>query len=93
MALTLRKKQKVPRKNNTDADYADEALQANTPNQAETLLKSGTSCSFGYMSMQTKPNIQPNRQHATLDGASLSRTLGISSTEKDIDTRTMDSYR
>ena len=34
------KKQKVPRKTITDADYADDiALLANTPNQAETLLQ------------------------------------------------------
>ena len=39
--LTKRKKQKVPRKIITDADYADDiALLANAPAQAETLLHS-----------------------------------------------------
>ena len=34
-------KQKIPRTNNTDADFADDiALLTNTPAQAETLLQS-----------------------------------------------------
>ncbi len=38
--LTKRRSKRYPAKTITDADYADLALLANTPNQAETLLHS-----------------------------------------------------
>ena len=94
------KKQTVPHKNITDADYADDiVLQANMPNQAETLLHSLEWAAAGiglhvnahkteYMCYNQTGNI------TTLDGASLKLVdkftyLGssISSTKKDIDTR------
>ena len=78
----LRKKQKIPPKTITDDDYANDlALQANTPNQAETLLHSLERAAAGiglhvnalhvnahkteYMCYNQTGNI------ATLDGASL----------------------
>ena len=94
------KKQKVPRKTITDADYADYlALLANTTNQAETLLHSLERVAAGiglhvnahkteYICYNQTGNI------TTLDGATLKLVnkftyLGssVSSTEKDIDTR------
>ena len=94
------KKQKVPRKTNTDTDYADDiAILANTPNQAETLLHSLEQATAGiglhvnarkteYMCYNQTTDI------STQDGNSLKLVdkftyLGssVSSTEKDIDTR------
>ena len=97
--LTKRRSKRYPAKTISDADYADDlALQANTPNQAETLLHSMERAAAGiglhvnahkteYMCYNQTGNI------ATLDGASLKLVdkftyLGssVSSTEKDIDT-------
>ena len=94
------KRQKIPSKTNTDADYADDiALLANTPNQAETLLHSLERAATGiglhvnahkteYMCINQAGDI------STLDRISLKLVdkftyLGssVSSTEKDIDTR------
>ena len=98
--LYQEKKQKVPRKTITDADYADDlALLANTTDQAETLLHSleRATADIGlyvnahkteYMCYNQAGNI------TTLDGASLRlvdkftyQGSSVSSTEKDIDTR------
>ena len=98
--LTKKRSKRYPAKTITDADYADDlALQANTPNQAETLLHSLERAAAGiglhvnahkteYMCYNQTGNI------TTLDGASLRLVdkftyLGssVSSTENDIDTR------
>ena len=99
--MASKKRSKMyPAKTIIDADYADDlALQANTPNQAETLLHSSerAAASIGlhvnahkneYMCYNQTGNI------TTLDGASLRpvdkfTNLGssVSSTENDIDTR------
>ena len=98
--LTKKRSRSYPAKAITDADCADDiALQANTPNQAETLLHSleRAAAVIGlhvnahqteYMSFNQKGDI------STLDGTSLKLVdkftyLGssFSSTEKDIDTR------
>ena len=97
----LRKKRsrRYPAKTITDTDYADDiALQANTPNQAETQLHSLERAAAGiglhvnahkteYMCFNQAGDI------STLDGTSLKLVdkftcLGssVSSTEKDIDT-------
>ena len=98
--LTKKRSRRNPAKKITDADYADDiALLANTPNQAETLLRSLERAAAGiglhinahkteYMCYNQTGDI------STLDGASLKLVdkftyLGssFSSTEKDIDTR------
>ena len=98
--LTKERSRRYPAKTITDADYADDIeLQANTPNQAETLLHSLERAAAGiglhvnahkteFMCFNQKGNI------STLDGNSLKLIdkftyLGssVSSTEKDIDTR------
>ena len=93
-------KQKVPRKNNTDADSAEDiAILANTPNKAETLLYSLERAAAGtglHVNAHTTEYICYNQTGniSSLDGISLKLVdkityLGISipSTEKDIDTR------
>ena len=89
-----------PAKTITDADYADDiALQANAPNQAETLLHSLERATAGiglhvnahkteYMCFNQAGDI------STLDGTSLKLVdnypyigSSVSSTEKDLDTR------
>ena len=98
--LTKKRSKTYPAKTITDADYADDiAPQANTPNQAETLLHSLERAAAGiglhvnahkteYMCFNQAGHISP------LDGTSLKLVdkftyLGssVSSTEKDIDTR------
>ena len=98
--LTKKRSRGDPAKTITDADYADDiALQANTPNQTETLLYSLERAAAGidlhvnahkteYMCFNQAGHI------STLDGTSLKLVdkftyLGssVSSTEKDIDTR------
>ena len=98
--LTKKRSKRYPAKTITDTDYADDlALQANTLDQAETLLhsleraKAGiglhvNACKTEYMRYNQTGNI------TTLDGASLRLVdkftyLGssVSSTENDIDTR------
>ena len=97
---TPQKQNKKKKKNNTDADYADDiALLANTPNQAETLLHSLEQAAAGiglhvdahkteYMCYNQTGDI------STLDGSSLKLVdkftnlgSGVSSTKKEIDTR------
>ena len=94
------KSRRYPAKTITDADFADDiAIQANTPNKAETLLHSLEWAATGiglhvnahkteYMCYNQTGDI------STLDGTSLELVdkftyLGssVSSTEKDIDTR------
>ena len=96
------KKQKVPAKTITDADYADDiAILANTPNQTETLLHSLEQAAAGiglhtnahkteYMCFNQTGDI------STLDGRSLKLVdkftylgISVSSTEKDINMRLM----
>ena len=103
--LTKRRSKRYPAKTITDADYAEDlAFLANTPNQAETLLRSleGAPAGIGlhvnahkteYMCYNQTGNI------ATLDGASLKlgdkfTYLGssVSITAKDIDTRLMKAW-
>ena len=98
--LTKKRSRRYPTKTITNADYADDiALQANTPNQAETLLHSLERAAAGielhvnaheteFMCFNQKGDI------SILDGTSLRLVdkfayLGssVSSTEKDIDTR------
>ena len=98
--LTKKRSRRYPSKTITDADYADDiALQANTPNQAETLLHSLERAAAGiglhvnaheteYMCFNQAGDI------STLDGTSLKLVdkftfLGssVSSIEKDSDTR------
>ena len=100
--LSKKRSRRYPAKTITDADYADYAdiaLLANTPNQAETLLHSLERAAAGiglhvnahkteFMCFNQKGDI------STLDGTSLKLVdkftyLGsrVSSTEKDIDTR------
>ena len=98
--LTKKRSRRYPAKTITDADYADDiALLANTPNQAETLLRRLERAAEGigrdvnahkteYMCFNQVGDI------STLDGTSLKLVdkftyLGssVSSTEKDIDTR------
>ena len=97
--LTKKRSKRYPAKTITDADYADLALLANTPNQAETLLHSLERAAAGiglhvnahkteYMCYNQTGNI------TTRDGASLRLVdkftyLGssVSSNENDIDTR------
>ena len=94
------KKQKVPRKKITDADYADDiAILANAPAQAETLLHSleRTAAGIGLHVNAHKTEYMLYNQTgdiSTLNGNSLKQVdkftyLGssVSSTEKDIDTR------
>ena len=94
------KKQKIPCKKITDADYADDiAILANTPNQAETLLHSleRAAAGIGLHGNAHKMEYMCYNQagdFSTLDGTPLKLVdkftyLGssISSTEKDIDTR------
>ena len=97
--LTKKRSRSYPAKTITDADYADDiARLANTPNQAETLLRSLERAAAGiglhvnahkteFMCFNLKGDI------STLDGTSLKLVdkftyLGssVSSTEKDIDT-------
>ena len=96
--LTKKRSRRYPAKAITDANYADDiTLQANTPNQAETLLHSLEWAAAGiglhvnshkteYMCFNQTGDI------STLEGTSLKRVdkftyLGnsVSSTEKDID--------
>ena len=98
--LTKKRSRRYPAKTITDTDYADDmAILANTPNQAETLLRSLERAAAGiglhvnahkteYMCFNQTGDI------STLDETSLKRldkftNLGssVSSTEKDIDTR------
>ena len=98
--LTKKRSRRYPAKTITDADYADDiAILANTPNQAETLLRSLEQAAAGiglhfnvhkteYMCFNQTGDI------STLDGTFLKlvdkfANLGSSvlSTKKDIDTR------
>ena len=100
--LTKKRSRRYPAKTITNAD--DMALQANTPNQAETLLHSLEQAAAGiglhvkahkteFMCFNQKGDI------STLDGTSLKLVdkftyLGscVSSTEKDINTRLMKAW-
>ena len=95
--LTKKRSRRYPAKTITDADYADDlAIQANTHNQAETLLHSleratagiGNAHKTEYMCFNQAGDI------STLEGTTLKLVdkftyLGssVSSTKKDIDTR------
>ena len=98
--LTKERNRRYPAKTNTNADYADDiALQANAPDQAETLLHSLERVSSGirlhvnahkmeYMYFNQTGGI------STLNGSSLKlvhkftyQGSSVSSTETDIDTR------
>ena len=98
--LTKKRSRRYPTKTITDANYADNiALQANTPNQAETLLHSLERATAGigfHVNAHKTEYICFNQASdlSTLDGSSLKLVdkftyLGssVSSTEKDIDTR------
>ena len=98
--LTKKKSRRYPAKTITDVDYGDDiALQANTPNQAETLLHSFERAATG-IGLHVKANkteyicFNQAGDISTLDGTSLKLFdeftylgISISSTEKDIDTR------
>ena len=99
------KKQKVPAKTITDADYADDiTILANTSNQAEILLYSleRTAAGIGLYANAHKTGCMCYNQTgdiSTLDGTPLKLVdkftyLGssVSSTEKDIDTRLMKAW-
>ena len=98
--LAKKRSRRYPAKTITDADYTDDiAIQANTPNQAETLLHSLEQATVGiglhvnahkteYMCFNQTGDI------STLDGSSLKlvdkltyQGSSVSSTEKDIDAR------
>ena len=66
--LTKKRSRRYPAKTITDADYTDDlALQANTPNQAETLLHSlERAVPLASMSMCIKLNICVTTKRATL---------------------------
>ena len=98
--LTKKRSRRYPAKTITDADYADDlALQANTPNQAETLLHSleraATCIGLHFNALKTEYMCyNQTGDISTQDGTSLKLVdkftyLGssVSSTEKDIDTR------
>ena len=100
-----KKSRKYPAKTITDADYADNiALQAYTPNQAETLQHSleRATADIGLHVNAHKTEYMCFNQAgdiSTLDGTSLKLVdkftyLGssVSSTEKDIDTRLMKAW-
>ena len=98
--LTKKRSRRYPAKTITDADYADDiVLQANTPNQAETLLHSLERAAAG-IGLHVKAHktefmcFNQKGDTSTLDGTSLKLVdkftyLGssVSSTEKDIDTQ------
>ena len=97
--LTKKRSRRCPAKTITDADYADDiAIQANTPNQAETLQHSLERAAAGI-----GPHINAHKTEymcynqtgdiSTLGGTSLKlvdkftyQGSSVSSTEKDIDT-------
>ena len=98
--LIKKRSRRYPAKTITDADYADDiALLANTPNQAETLLHSLERAAAGIGLHVNAHNTEymcytQTGDISTLDGTSLKlvdkftyRECGVSSTEKDIDTR------
>ena len=98
--LTMKRRWRYPVKTITDADYADDiALLANTPNQAETLLRSLERAAAGiglHVNAHKTEYMCYNQtgDNTTLDRASLKFVdkftyLGssVSSTEKYIDTR------
>ena len=98
--LTKKRSRRYLAKTVTDADYADDiAIQANTPNQAETLLHSleRATADIGLHVNAHKTEYMCFNQAgdiSTLEGTSLKLVdkftyLGssVSSTEKDIDTR------
>ena len=98
--LTKKRGRRYPAKTITDADYVDDiALQANTPNQAKTLLHSleRAAASIGLHVNAHKTEYMCYNQTgdiSTLDGTSLKlvdkftyQRSSVSSTEKDIDTR------
>ena len=98
--LKKKRSRRYPAKTITDADYADDiAIQANTPNQAKTLLHSleRAAASIGLHLNAHKTEYMCYNQTgdiSTLDGTSLKLVnkftyLGssVSSTEKDIDTQ------
>ena len=98
--LTKKRSRRYPAKTITDADYADDiAIQANTPNQAETLLHSleRAAAGIGLYANANKTEYMCYNQTgdiSTLDGTPLKLVdkftyLGssVASTEKDIDTR------
>ena len=97
--LTKKRSRRYPTKTITDADYAsDMAIQANTPDQAETLLHSLERAATGiylYVNAHKTEYMCYNQTGdiSTLDGTPLKLVgkftyLGssVSSTEKDIDT-------
>ena len=103
--LTKKRSRRYPAKTITDADYADDiALLANTPNQAETLLRSLERATAGiglHVNAHTTENTCYNQTGhiSTLDGTSLKLVdkftylrSSVSSTEKDIDTRLTKSW-
>ena len=98
--LTKKRSRRYLAKTITDADYANDiAIQANTPNQAETLLHSleqAAACIGLHVNANKTEYMCFNQigDISTLDGSSLKLVdkftyLGssVSSTEKDIDTR------
>ena len=98
--LTKKRIRSYPAKTIFDADYADDiAIQANTPNQVETLLHSlerAATCVSLHVNAQKTEYMCFNQAGdiSTLDGTSLKLVdkfsyLGssVSSIEKDIDTR------
>ena len=84
--LTKKKSRKYPAKTITDADYADAiAIQANTPNQAETLLHNLERAAMCYS--QTGAISTQNGTFMKLADKFTYLESSVSSTEKDIDTR------
>ena len=87
-----KKKQKVPRKTITDADYTDDiAILENAPAQAETLLHSLERAAAG---IGLHVNVYKTGDISTLGGCSRKlvdkftyRGSNVSSTEKDINTQ------
>ena len=98
--MTKKRSRRYPAKTITDTDYADDiATQANTPNQAETLLHSleQAAADIGLDVNAHKTEYMYYNQTSvisTLDGTSLKlvdkftyQGSSVSSTERDIDTR------
>ena len=99
--LTKKKSRRYTAKTITDADYADDiAILANTPNQAETLLHSleRAAADIGLHVNEHKTEyicFNQTGNISTLEGTSLKlvdkfpyQGSSVSSTEKDIDTKT-----
>ena len=97
--LTKKRSRRYPAKTITNADYADDSVTANTPNQAVTLLHSLEQAAAGigpHVNVQKTEYMCYNQTGdiSTQDGTSLKLVnkftyLGssVSSTKEDIDTR------